>query len=258
MSQYINLGILLVVFYVVYYVLERLNPVLRTPYQPQLTYEELSKKYGAILNKAIMQGLVGIPVLTVVLKFLLYFLIMFRLSFLDDAVIMIPPPEYALWILAAVLSIVFSFSFLTTIIYYKTFTDWEEYLCYLNIRVRFDFVFYANYLGRILSLLLILATYMMFDWFYVFGREEVKLNDFFGLGTAKYAYEMVEEVKVVEEYKTILGNHLVAPYYKVTFKDGATWNSFYEGYSNFDLNAGIITKLVLPNSKAAIKRVEFE
>ncbi len=258
MSQYINLGILLLIIYVIYYVMERLNPILRTPYQPELTYEQLSQKYGAILNKAIVQGLVLIPVLTVVLKYLLYYSIMFRLSFLSDAVVIIPPPEFAQWLLAGVFAFVLGFSFLTTLVYYKAFTDWEEYLCYLNQRLNFDFVFYANYVGRIVSLLLVLLTLMMFDWFYTFGREEVKINDFIGMGTTKYAYDMIEEVKVVEAYQTPFGNTLDLPHYHVLFKDGGTWNSLFEGYTNFDLNAGIVTKLIIPNSNAPVKRLDIE
>ncbi|MCZ2140300.1 MAG: hypothetical protein LC096_02790 [Bacteroidia bacterium] len=258
MAEYINLGVLVIFLYVVYYIIERLYPILRNTHSNEIPFEILSQKYKKLTNRFTLLGLLVIPILTVIIRFALYYLLVFRISFLNDNVIAILPPSYAQWILSGVLGFIVGVWFLSTIIYYKILTDWENYLYYIQKSIRIDVAFYSNYLGRIAVFVLLIVFYMMFDWFYVFGREEIKLNDFLGIGVHKYSYDMVKEIHEVKEYQTPFGNTISYPHYILYMNDGNKWNSIFEGHNNTELNAEIVNKLILPNSNKELITIEAE
>lgn len=253
--QYVNLGLLLLIFYTVYYVIERLKPIIRLPQQFALTYDQLSLKYKRVFSQAVWLILGGSLMLTVILKYLLYFLLLFRLSFLPDVVVAIPPPDIAIWLLAFVYAFILAFYIVSTFHYYKLLTDWEEYLYYVNVRLRFDIVYYFNYIGRMASFALILITYMFFDWFYSFGSEEIKINDFWGLGTTKYAYVSMVDVYEMDAHTDILSRTYEMPYYMIKFEDGAYWNSLTQGYPSFEQNKATVQQYVVPNFKGKVIKV---
>lgn len=253
--QYVNLGLLLLIFYTVYYVIERLSPVLRLPQQFTLTYEQLSVKYKKVFSQAMLAGLALQLLFTVIFKYLLYFLLLFRLTFLPDAIVAIPPPNFAIWSLAFVFAFILTVYGVSTYYYYKLLTDWEEYLYYVNLRVRFDIVYYYNYIGRMASFALVLTTYMIFDWFYCFGSEEIKINDFWGLGTTKYSYMSMIDVYEMEAHTDVLSRTYEMPYYMIKFEDGAYWNSLTQGFPSFEQNKATMQQYVVPNFKGKVIKV---
>jgi hypothetical protein len=253
--QYVNLGLLLLVFYTVYYVIERLRPILRSPKQFPLSYDQLSFKYQGVFSQTVWLILGGTLLLTVILKYVLYFLVLFRLSFLADAALSIAPPDIAIWLLAFVFAFILALYVVSTFYYYKLLTDWEEYLHYVNERLRFDLVYYFNYIGRMASFGLVLITYLFFDWFYSFGSEEIKINDFWGLGTTKYAYMSMVDVYEMDAHTDVLSRTYEMPYYMIKFEDGTYWNSLTQGFPSFEKNKATIDQYVVPKLKGNVIKV---
>lgn len=257
MSQYINLALLILILYGAYYLMNRFTPITRFSYQSNSSKEELRARFGPVLKRAILGSLVVLPLLLLGIKWVVNYLIIFRISFLEDVLIVVPPPSVAVWLVSIVLTLLLGLSAITTLIYNSILTDWEEYLFYLNSRFRFDLVYYANYTSRITSLLMILVMYMMFDWFNTFGDEEVKLNGFWGLGTSKYPYAAITEIKDVSKRRTMLGNFIEEPYYTIVFKDGSEWNSLYDGFSTYEENRPVIS-VVTNRVGVYVRQLEYE
>lgn len=237
--------------------MNRFTPITRFSYKSDSPEEELSARFGAVFKKVILASVLALPLMAFGVKWLIDYLILFRISFLQDVLVVVPPPSLAVWVLSIVLTVLVGLSTITMIVYNSILTEWEDYLYYLNKRFRFDAVYYSNYASRITSLLMILAVYMMFDWFNTFGDEEVKLNGFWGLGTAKYPYSAITEIKDVSKRRTLLGNFIEEPYFTIVFKDGSEWNSLYDGFSTYDENKPVIS-LVTARATVYVRQLEYE
>lgn len=257
MLQFINLFITAALVWGAYKMYQRFVPEHEIPDHAEISSEELHSKYKTYFTLSIFGMIVFIPLLTMGIRFALHYLIVFRLSFLVDASIVVLPHELMFWIIAFLIAYIACFASVTTICYNYILTDWEEYLYYVNQRLRFNAYRFFTRFHRIYSFSLLLLTIMLFDWFSAFGNEEIKINHFWGLGTTKYAYANIAEVLDVEYHKTLFGQIKQTPYYKITFKDGASWNSLYDGFSNETDNDRII-QLVGSRVNVYVRAVDME
>lgn len=252
---YINLGLFVLVLYVIYYVLERLYPALRSAHESQQTYNELYMQFGKMFNKAIYGFLVVVVVSTVLFRYLIYLALALRLTWLDDVIVVIPPPAFVQWLLAFAFALVAGFYLLSNYLYYAVLQSWETFLYFVTEHLRFDVVFYLTKLRRITFFTLFVFTYLTFDCFTTFGEEEIKVNDFIGIGTAKYGYDYINELLVVDAGADVWSDAFDMPYYAIRFKDGNHWNSLIQGFPSFEQNQPIITNYVLPKYNGKITRV---
>ncbi len=257
MSAIINLAILLLILGFAYKMLNRFVPIQPFTYTSTLTDSELKERFKVFYNNSVIGFIVGMPICTYGLHWLLNKLILLRLDFLADVKIIVVPFDLMIWLHAVLLSYLLLVQLISTLNYNYILTDWEEFLYFVNAKFKNDFVTTMARFNRLYTFIMILFTLMMFDWFTTFGDEEIKVNSFWGLGTTKYAYAHVEELLDVQRRQTILGNIYNSPYYVIKFKNGARWKSVYSGFSTYEENTKIMG-LVSGKVNVYIKNIELE
>lgn len=224
MHQYINLAIVITALGVAYGALNRFSPILNSGKETALSLPELKRKYGRLHRMIILGIILGTVVLTFAINWVLDALISLRLGFLYDVLYIVAPDYRVVLALSAMLAFLLSGLIFWRVAYYNTLTEWEEYLEYVNMYFRFDAVKFTKKLNRIVSLASVLLTLMVFDWYTTFGDEEIKVNDFLGLGARKYEYNNIVEVKDVKKQANFLGDIVDKPFCVMTFKDDSQWS----------------------------------
>jgi hypothetical protein len=257
MIEFINIALLILMLWVTYVLLQKFSPIVSIDFVSPLNKEQLDEKYFKFYRLSIIGIIAGVPVLTLILKWLIDKAINFRLSFLADVLIVVPPHNVLVWVGAGFLGLYLAYTIVIGICYNYLLHDWDEFLIYTNEKLRFDIVVKGSYFNRFFSLFLVLFILMLFDNFSTFGDEEVKTNSFLGLGTTKYPYANVTELKDIAKSKDLFGNLSDQPYYEIVFKDDAKWSSKNSGFPTYDENTRIIT-LVSTRVNTYIKRLEYE
>ncbi len=181
--------------------------------------------------------LVLTPILVWLAYLLIKFIVLFRLGFLYDVTHLILPSDYLMLGLALILGTFISTSIITAFINNTILPDWEDYLYFVNKRFRFNVVTCFYYFRRISVFVIVALFYLTLDWFCAFGNEEVKINTFWGVGTAKYAYNQVTDIIEIHS-ASFQDNESIN--YKIYFKDGTVWNSRFQGFNNHKLNKQLI------------------
>lgn len=257
MIEIINIALLILMLWVTYYLLNKFSPIEPVEFVTNLKKQDLESRYKPYFTYSIIGILLGSLLLTFLLKWLLLKLIKLRIGFLSDVEIYITPDEVYIWIGAICMALYLAYTITIAICYNYLLHDWDEYLVYINQKIGFQIEVKLNYFNRIFSLLLILFTLMLFDNFYVFGTEEIKFNGFWGLGTTKYPYQAVLEVKEVAKTTTIFGNTINYPYHEVKMKDDCVWSS--KNRTNADIEEGRkITDLVTTKAGIFLRKLEYE
>lgn len=257
MIEYINIALLILMLWVTYVLLQKFSPIVSIDFASPLTKEQLDEKYFKFYQLSVIGIIVGTPLLTVLLRWVLDKAITFRLSFLADVVIVVPPNNILLWLGSAFLGLYLTYTIVLGICYNYLLHDWDEFLIYTNDKLRFDIVIKGSYFNRFFSLFLVLFMLMLFDNFSTFGDEEIKTNSFWGLGTTKYPYSNVIEIKDIAKSRNVFGKFADAPYYEIVFKDNSKWSSKWSGFSSYDENTRIIT-LASTRVDTYIKRLEYQ
>ncbi|MES2689007.1 MAG: hypothetical protein V4658_01305 [Bacteroidota bacterium] len=254
MPQYINLAIVILALIVVYGSLNRFSPILVSGKETLLDFNQLKAKYGK-LNRLIIAGIIICTfALTFIVNWTLELLLTFRLGLLYDVLYIVPPDFRVILFDSFCISFLFSGLIFWRIAYYSTLTEWEEYLEFVNMYFRFDAVRFTKRFNRVLSLFVALLTMMVFDWYTTFGDEEIKANDLLGLGTRKYEYNNIVEVKDVKKRANLLGDIIDKPFCVMTFKDEYKWKNAF--MSNGDNEK--ILQLVLARTNVFKTDVELE
>lgn len=257
MIEYINIALLVLMLWVTYVLLQKFSPIVALDFVSPLSTEELKAKYEKFYTLSFAGIVVGFPMLTLILKWVLDKAIAFRLSFLADILIVVEPASVYTWVGAACLALYLSYTIVLGICYNYLLHDWDEFLVYGNSKLKFDLAVKGSHFNRIFSLLLILYTLMLFDNFSTFGDEEIKVNGFWGLGTTKYPYSNVIEIKDVSKKRNLIGTLEEKPYYEIVFKGNTKWTSTRNGFATYDANTRIIT-LVSNRVSGYVKKLEFE
>jgi hypothetical protein len=225
MPQYINLAIVLIGLVVAYGALNRFSPILNSGKETKLTFAELKLKYGK-LHLMVMVGIVlSTMVFTLIIYWVLNILVTLRLGFLYDVLYVVPPDYKVVLLLAFMLAFLLSGLIFWRVAYYNTLTEWEEYLEFVNMYFRFDAIMVTKNVNRLVSLSAVLLAILVLDWYTTFGDEEIKVNDFLGLGTRKYEYNNIVEVKDVKKRANLLGDIVDQPFCVMTFKDEYQWTN---------------------------------
>ena len=257
MIEYINIALLILMLWVTYILLQKFSPIVSIDFASPLDKEQLDAKYFKFYRLSLIGIVLGTPLMTVILKWVMDKAITFRLSFLADVVIVVPPDDILVWGGAFLVGLYLAYTIVLGICYNYLLHDWDEFLIYANDRLRFDIVVKGSYFNRFFSLFLVLFMLMLFDNFSTFGEEEIKTNGFWGLGTTKYPYANVIEIKDVAKSSNLFGSLTDNPYYEIVFKDNSKWSSKLSGFDSYDENTRIIT-LVSTRVDAYIKRIEYQ
>lgn len=254
MYQYINLISVIVMLLLVYFALQRFSPILPVEFEPGLNKSELRQKYQSLTRLLLGAFLFSWVLLTLIIHWMLDALITWRLSFLYDVLYIVPPDYRVVLFNAASVSFIVCFLVFWRIAYFKLLTGWEEYQQFINIYFRFDMVRFARYFTRVLTLFTILLTLLVFDWYTTFGDEEIKANDFVGLGTRKYEYNSIVEIKDIKKRENLLGDIVDKPFCVMTFEDHYKWKS---PFIADDENEKILN-LVLSHTHIYKQEIEME
>jgi hypothetical protein len=230
MYQYINLASVIVLLLLVYLALQRFSPILPGAYEPGINKDELRQRYRQFTRWLTGGFLLTWVFLTFAINWLLDALITLRLSFLYDVLYIVPPDYRIVQLNAACISFLISFFVFWRIAYFRVLTSWEEYQQFINLYFRFDIVRYARHFTRVLTLFTVLLTLLVFDWYTTFGDEEIKANDLIGLGTRKYEYNSIVEVKDVKKRENLLGDIIDKPFCVMTFEDQYKWKNLFIGH----------------------------
>lgn len=254
MPQYINLAIVVFGFIMVYASLNRFSPILASSKESSLSFKELKAKFGR-LNRLVIGGIIlSTFVLTFAVNWMLEILLTFRLGLLYDVLYIVPPDYKVILFDAFCISFLFSGLIFWRIAYYSTLTEWEEYLEFINLYFRFDAIRFSKKFNRVLSLFAALLTLLIFDWYTTFGDEEIKANDLLGLGTRKYEYNNIVEIKDVKKRANLIGDIVDKPFCVMTFRDEYRWTNPL--ISNTDNEK--ILQLVLARTNVFKRDVEID
>jgi hypothetical protein len=231
--SYVELFIFLGAIGLAYYISNRLWPIEHFSGVTLLPEDELSKRYKSTFKSSIIGICVLTPILIWCIHWLLQFSILFRLGFLYDVTFLVLPAKYAIVLLALLIGTWISTVLITAIINNTILADWEDYLYYVNKQFKFNVVTCFYYFKRITFFVVIALLYLTYDWFSAFGNEEIKINTFWGVGTAKYQYNHVSEIIEIHQQGA---NQEENTYFKIYFKDGTIWNSKYQGFDHYKQN----------------------
>lgn len=217
----------MLILLVVYAALQRFSPILPAEPLPGADFTGMNRRYRRF-NRLLAAGFLLTWVsLTFLLNWLLDALLTFRLSFLYDVLYIVPPDYRVVLFNASCIAFLLALFIFWRIAYFKTLTQWEEYQHYVNHYFRFDIVRVTKHVNRLLSLFTVLLTLLVFDWYTTFGDEEIKANDLVGLGTRKYEYNHIVEVKDVKKRANLLGDIVDKPFCVMTFEDQYKWKNFF-------------------------------
>lgn len=176
------------------------------------------------------------PILVWVSYLIMNIIVVFRMEFLYDVTYLVLPSKYMLVGIATLIGTLISTLIITAFINNTILADWEDYLYYVNNQFRFNVVTGYYYFKRISFFVIIVLLYLTIDWFSAFGNEEIKINAFWGVGTAKYPYKHVTQI--LQIYNP--NQDIETTSYKIHFKDGSVWNSNLQGFSKYKQNKQLI------------------
>lgn len=96
-------------------------------------------------------------------------------------------------------------------------------------------------LPRIVYMLLIIlisiSSIGFINWFTIFKKEEILINNSFGIGYKEYRYN---EVKKINQIIITEENNNSYEYFEILFEDGYRWSSENDGYKKFNSEKNII------------------
>jgi hypothetical protein len=231
--SYIELFIFLGALGLAYYISNRLWPIEQFRSLSLLPDVELSKRYKSTFKSSLVAISVLTPILIGFVHWLLKLSILFRLGLLYDVTFLVVPFEFALILLASLIGTGISTALITAFVNNTILADWEDYLYYVNKQFKFNVVTFFYYFKRITFFVVIALSYLAHDWFSTFGNEEIKINTFWGIGTAKYQYNQISEIIEIHQQGDINDE---STYFKIYFKDGTVWNSKYQGFNQVKQN----------------------
>jgi hypothetical protein len=234
---YIELIIFILAVCIGYNITNKLWPIESFKSISVLSINELKKRYQSTFKTSIISMIALTPIVVWFAYFIIESLILFRLSFLYDVTHLILPSTYLIVFLSLLLGTYISTSIISAFINNTILADWEDYLYFVNNKFRFNVVTTFYYFRRISMFLITALSYLTMDWFFAFGNEEIKINTFWGIGTAKYAYNQVTDIIEIHS-ASITDNESIN--YKIYFKDGNVWNAQFQGLSNYKQNRQII------------------
>lgn len=252
--SYFELAIFILAIIITFYLTIRLWPIEHFNSMSLVELKDLKKRYLSTFKTSLISMLFLTPILVWLSYLLIKFVVLFRLSFLYDVTQLILPSNYLMLGLAILIGLFVSTSIITAFINNTILADWEDYLYFVNKQFRFNVVTTFYYFKRISVFVIITLFYLTLDWFSAFGNEEVKINTFWGIGTAKYAYNQVTDIIEINT-ESIQDNESIN--YKIFFKDGTVWNAQFQGFDNYKQNRQLIW-LTSERSGVPVKEVTLD
>ena len=132
---------------------------------------------------------------------------------------------------------------------------WNSYLSYEKAKENGRF--YANIkLAKIITVFVCFGTFLMTDFYSFFGKDEILINDFMGIGAHKYKYSEITSIKHIEKFYSYEGKHADKEFYIIKFHDRRKWNSIEDGLNDRNKNK-LLIKMIQEKSKVPIIELEY-
>ena len=200
---------------------------------------ELKAKYGRF---ELTQTLLFISIslfLAIILYFLLSWMSNFRFDFIKDLFVIVPRKKTLLY--ASGLS-GFAIGSRVSLTLAKKIQgkDWEEFMAYFIQRYKVNYLLIAGRLSKIILVIAAGLWLLFLDSYSSFGKTEIRINRFAGLGATVYAYSDVLEIH--EFRKRMNPDRTVEdiPYFLLYFSDGKNWSSLHSGFGDFKMDKTVI------------------
>lgn len=244
-----------IVTYALYKLFEVVNPLSKANQKTDKSFEYLKEKYDLVYREQFVIFLMVVVALSFALYFVLSFIIFIRLSVFDDATFVVKPSNEFVGVLSLMVGLLLSviISFNSTRRHLRN--DWEEYLAYLNLRHKFEYLKSIRVTLCFFSLLIIVGFVIAFDWYTVFGKSDIRINGFFSLGSKRYQYTDIIKVEDVARYEALSGDIYDRPHFVIRFLDGEKWNSQESGFVNYQKDKEIIDMIL---AKTNLEQVKVE
>lgn len=246
-----------VAFFLVLRTFHKLIPLNSPNFETHSTFKKLKEKYKRF--DAIQLGIQFATAAGLFFAFKRAFSTIANLMqpSIDDVIILVKPFSGMILTLSLFCAILISTLLSLAIVKAQLKDDWSEYLAYLNLKYKFNYVRVSKYVIPIFALATVSLAVGVLDFYTVFGKDHIKTNGLLSLGTTTYSYEDVVEVKEVEKLIAPNGNVVVDPHYVIEFNNGENWNSRENGFANYSQDSQIID-LVLSKTDLTLIVLEFD
>lgn len=236
---------------------KNLAPISKLPFQTNKTMEQLKRKYD---NFELL--IVGFSFLLIVVLTFIYFNVFvwltdFRVSLLDNVVI-IAKPYVGAWLIGSMFTAVLTALILVTYIGKRKLKgDWSEYAAYNNLKYGYYYEIIVRAVIKVYAVITAVLVIGFFDWFTAFRQEDIVVSNLFGLGNRIYKYSDIADIRDVQKTKALSGNIVDKKHYVIVFNDGTKWNSRDSGFDNFDKDTKIM-EIVKQKTAKNLTELEFD
>lgn len=245
--------VIAILTYALYKLFEVVNPLSKAKQKTDKSFEYLKEKYDLVYREQFVIFLMVAVPLSFVLYFIFSFLISIRLSVFNEAAFVIKPSNDfvgALALLAGLLlSVIISFNSTKRHLH----DDWEEYLAYLNLNYKFEYLKSISVFLCFPTLLILVGVVIAFDWYTVFDKSDIRINGFFSLGSKTYQYTEIVKIEDVQQYEALSGDIYDRPHFVIRFVDGEEWNSQESGFANYQNDKKIIDMILAKTNLEPVK-----
>lgn len=222
-----------------------------------LSQAELIRRYASFDLK--MQG-IGILLLvgiTTLLYFLFAAIVAVDTHLQRDALFLIQPDRMALFVATMFLALFFSSMVYLSLAKRQLKESWPEFLLYNNYKYNMDYQKAFKVLIWILGVLGIAVSGIIMDSGTAFTENEIRFNNFLGIGYTTYSYADVTEVNEVLKLVAPNGNIVSDRHFVIHFNDGETWLSRVNGFMQVDIDQEI-AQYVSEKASLEIQELEFD
>lgn len=257
METYLISATTLLILYGLLRLFRKFIPLEYAEYKTDKPIEELRRKY--LMKDLGQQGFfIFLTVGFMFLLFLLFFLLLhFKLSFISNAQILVPPPQAMFFVLSLFGGMLLASIAMYPITKRQLKGDWEEFQAYSNLKYKFNVQKLTIYTIRIFTILISLLMVLSLDWYSAFGQEDIKINRLISIGAKTYKYSDVTEIKEVESFEAPTGLIVHEPHFIIELNDGEEWNSKQSGFADYEQDRQII-EFVSDKSNLKLKHLKFD
>lgn len=249
--------ITILIMFGLYKLFEKLVPLDQAEFQTDRSIDDLRKKYKSTDLKYL--GLFAFLTIgfTVLIYFLFKGIVLLKMSMISDALIVVAPyPEmvFAVSFFSGMLSSSIAMSVISK---QQLKDDWEEYQAYNNLKYKYNYAKVTKYGLRVFAIIVLVLNIGVLDWYSAFGQNEIEVNGMLSIGTTKYMYNDIRQIKQVERIKAPSGEIRREPHFIIEFSNGKNWNSRENGFVNDRLNNEIL-EMVIAKTHLELIALEFD
>jgi hypothetical protein len=132
---------------------------------------------------------------------------------------------------------------------------WNSYLKYVKEKEAERF--YVNIkFYKIITFVTCAGTFLLIDCYTFFGKENILINDFMGIGTKSYKYNEIISIKHIGKFHHYESKSKSNEYFTIKFDDKRKWNSMDDGFNDYKKNE-ILMKMIQDRSNVKIIELDY-